>query len=474
MTKRILLIALTLALLLVPSLAAADLVNSPVVAQFIGLSRLINQATTDSFPPDKSGNYEILRSLRMTESEGVRNDKGSDILVLDNSVEIRFPQELVFRLESQSPTDITDIRLHYQVDKMNYAKITSEGWPTFTPAARIKSSWTWDMRKASLPPGATVIYWWTIEDRAGNRFDTSPNTVQFDDNRYHWQTLTTGSSTESGKLSLFWYEGDNSLAQALLEACEQGLARLVRDIGVYPENSLKIYVYASSNDLQGAMIFPMEWTGGAAFTEFGIIAIGISPGQIDWGKRALVHELTHLIVHQASFSPYGELPAWLDEGLAMNNEGVLNLFQDDPYLQSWLKKAITEDKLISVRSLCSPFSAEAEKAYISYAESYSLVKYLLDNYGQEEMLNLLILFKQGNTYDEALSQVYGFDIEGFDARWRETLTTSDVIATLNQVQGWQSHPALIAVLSALATSLALAGALAIEEWTWQRSIEFRI
>jgi len=469
MTKRILLIALTLALLLVPSLAAADLVNSPVVAQFIGLSRPINQATTDSFPPDKSGNYEILRSLRMTESEGVRNDKGSDILVLDNSVEIRFPQELVFRLESQSPTDITDIRLHYQVDKMNYAKITSEGWPTFTPAARIKSSWTWDMRKASLPPGATVIYWWTIEDRAGNRFDTSPNTVQFDDNRYHWQTLTTGSSTESGKLSLFWYEGDNSLAQALLEACEQGLARLVRDIGVYPENSLKIYVYASSNDLQGAMIFPMEWTGGAAFTEFGIIAIGISPGQIDWGKRALVHELTHLIVHQASFSPYGELPAWLDEGLAMNNEGVLNLFQDDPYLQSWLKKAITEDKLISVRSLCSPFSAEAEKAYISYAESYSLVKYLLDNYGQEEMLNLLILFKQGNTYDEALSQVYGFDIEGFDARWRETLTTSDVIATLNQVQGWKSHPALIAVLSALATSLALAGALAIEEWTWQRS-----
>ena len=33
----------------------------------------------------------------------------------------------------------------------------------------------------------------------------------------------------------------------------------------------------------------------------------------------------------------------------------------------------------------------------------------------------------------------------------------------------QSYPALIAVLSALATSLALAGALALEEWTWQRS-----
>ena len=104
------------------------------------------------------------------------------------------------------------------------------------------------------------------------------------------------------------------------------------------------------------MIFPQEWTGGAAFTEFGIIAIGISPGQLDWGKGALVHELTHLVVHQATFSPYGALPIWLDEGLAMYNEGELA-----PPFQSALQQAISEDKLISVRSLCSPFSADRGK-----------------------------------------------------------------------------------------------------------------
>ena len=215
------------------------------------------------------------------------------------------------------------------------------------------------------------------------------------------------------------------------------------------------------------MIFPREWTGGAAFTDFGIIAIGISPGQLDWGKRALVHELTHLVVHQATFSPYGALPTWLDEGLAMYNEGELA-----PPFQSALQQAISEDKLISVRSLCSPFSADPGKAYLSYAESYSLVEYLLDNYGQVKMLNLLTLHKQGNTYDEALIQVYGFDIDGLDARWRGTLSHGTVIA-VNQgnviaSEAKQLHPALIAVLSALATSLALAGALALEEWTWHR------
>ena len=392
MINRVFVIALALLLLLTPSFSAA-------------------QSISTSHP------------VYHCEPLALQYSEQNDILVLDSSVEIQFPHELVFHVEVKSASDIIDARLHYKVNKMNYANVTSEKWTAFTPAARIKTSWTWDMRRASLPPGAEVTYWWTFEDAAGNRIKTSPDTVHFDDNRYQWQSLTTSDFTESGKLTLFWYEGDDSFAQELMDICEKGLAKLVRDIGVYPESPVKIYIYASSSDLQGAMIFPMEWTGGVAFTEFGIIAIGISPGKLDWGERALLHELTHLVVHQATFSPYGTLPVWLDEGLAVYNEG-----EASDYLQSCLEKAISEDKLISVRSLCSPFSADPEKAYISYAESYSLVKYLLDNYGQDKMLNLLTLFKQGSTYDEALTQVYGFDIEGLDARWRETLTGSTIIA----------------------------------------------
>ena len=376
----------------------------------------------------------------------------SDISVLDSSVAVHFPGELVFNLEAESGADIVKARVHYQVDKMNYAQVTSEGWPDFTPASKVKTSWIWDMRKASLPPGAVVRYWWTVEDVAGNEVETSPATVYFDDGRYEWQSLTASN------LTLFWYEGDGSFAQELMHACEVGLDRLNEEVGAYLDNQVRIYVYASSSDLRGAMIFPREWTGGVAFTEFGIIAIGIAPSQLDWGKGALVHELTHLVVHQLIFSPYAQLPTWLDEGLAMYNEGEL-----DSYFQAWLDNAVAEDKLISVRSLCSSFSAEPEKAYLSYAQSYSLVEYLLDNHGRGKMLNLLTLLKQGNSYDEALTQVYGFDIDGLDSRWQETLA-----APVAQTQGavWL-HPALITVLAALATSLALAGALALEEWTWR-------
>jgi len=384
----------------------------------------------------------------------------SGISVLHSSVEANFPSELVFNFEADSSANIIDARLYYQVHKMNYAQVTSEGWPDFTPATRLKTSWTWDMRKASLPPGAAVTYWWTAEDAAGNKLETPPSLVYFDDLRYPWRSLT------SDRLTLLWYEGNDSFARELMDTCKQGLDRLepICHWGAGSAEAspmpITIYVYASTAAVRGAMIFPQEWTGGAAFTDFGIIVIGIAPEQVDWGKRALVHELTHVVVHETTFSPYSALPVWVDEGLAMYNEGQL-----EPFFQAWLNNAVAEDKLISVRSLCSPFSAEPEKAYVSYAESYSLVEYLLDSYGQGKMLELLGLFKQGETCDAALTQVYGFGTDGLDSRWRETLANSTVTAS----EPWQSHPALIGVLSALATSLVLAGALALEEWTWRRS-----
>jgi hypothetical protein len=320
---------------------------------------------------------------------------------------------LVFKIKAQSQSDITKIRLHYQVDRMNYAQVISEAWPEFAPSPKVETEWIWDMRKATLLTGTTVRYWWTIEDTTGNKLITSPEVIRFDDLRYSWQKLTIG------QLSLFWYKGSQSFADEMMAACQQALERLFKDTGVYPEKPISIFVYASTGDLQGAMIFPREWTGGVTFPEYGLIAIGIPENELDWGKGALAHELGHMVTHQITFSPYGaNLPFWLDEGLAMYAEG-----KPDPYLESVLERAITQHNLISVRSLSSPFSAIPEEAYISYAESQSLIAFLIQNYGGDKMLQLLNLFKEGNTYDDALTQVYGFDQDGLDILWQEYITS---------------------------------------------------
>jgi hypothetical protein len=390
-----------------------------------------------------------------------------DILVIDSDAQVDFPDRAVFTVEAESHVDIVDMRLCYQVDRMNYAKVVSEGWADFAPASEVEASWTWDMSNGGLPPGAQITYWWRVEDDDGNRVETSPEIVYFDDSRFAWQSLTSTVARGEG-MTLFWYTGDEPFARELMDTCEEGLVRLTQDIGAYPEKPVKIYVYASTSDLRGAMVFSQEWTGGVAFTDFGIIAISIAPSQLEWGKRALVHELTHLVVRQATFSPYGQLPVWLDEGLATYNEGEL-----DADLRASLSRAISEGRLISVRSLCSPFSAYTDKARLSYAQSYSLVEYLLNNYGDDKMLDLLTVLKEGKTYDQALAEVYGFDIDGLDDRWRATLMSNTVIAVSRSPErgegaAQESHPALIATLAALATGLALWGGLALEKLAWRR------
>jgi len=58
------------------------------------------------------------------------------------------------------------------------------------------------------------------------------------------------------------------------------------------------------------------------------------------------------------------------------------------------------------------------------------------------MLNLLTVLKYGNTYDEALTEIYGFDVDGLDVRWRETL-----VAPVYQAETIWLNPGAIAVSS---------------------------
>ena len=328
--------------------------------------------------------------------------------VLESRVEVDFPMKVNFNLSATGDTDITDIRLHYTVDQISHAEVISEVSLKFVPATLVDVEWSWDMRKTGgLPPGSSVSYWWTVKDANGERVETEPAVVLIDDIRYPWRSLS------EGLLTLYWYNGDESFARELMDAAQQALLRLASDTGAELESPAEIYIYAKSEDLRGAMIFPQEWTGGVAYTRFSTIAIGISPDTLDWGKRAMTHELTHLVIHQVVFNPYNDLPTWLDEGLAMYAEGSL-----EPVFANLLARAMKEDSLITVRSLSSPFSAYAEESALAYAQSYSLLDFIINNYGQTQMLELLNTFSEGSGYDEALQKVYGLDMDGLNELWR--------------------------------------------------------
>ena len=128
----------------------------------------------------------------------------------------------------------------------------------------------------------------------------------------------------------------------------------------------------------------------------------------------LTHELAHLLVNEATFNCFAGLDPWLSEGLAVYSEGPVS-----KYFQNALAGAITGEQLISVRSLSSSFPAAHSGAILSYAQSQSLVEFLIDTYGWEKMRRLLSIFKDGSTTDKALRTVYGFDRDGLNQQWKQ-------------------------------------------------------
>jgi len=342
---------------------------------------------------------------------GVSAETG-DIKLLESSTDADFPNVLSFNVRAESSAPITRIRLRYEVDKKVYVPTYAEAWPDFQPAKDVKVAWSWDMRKGTLPPGARVTYWWVIEDNTGNRLTTPKQNITFDDTRYKWQKISDQN------INVYWYQGSRTFAGDLLKAAVDAKERLERDTGATLDEPVYIYIYANYSDLKSSIVAPDEWTGGAAYKGYNIISIGISTNNLNWGEKAVAHELGHLVTQQVTGSPYGAIkPLWLDEGLAMHAEGDQS--KED---RKALQMSIEDGRIATLRSLSSPFPASPEGAFYAYAQSQSVTEYLINNYGKDKINQLLVLLNDGYSVDDALIKIYGFDLSGLDDAWLRYMT----------------------------------------------------
>ncbi len=156
---------------------------------------------------------------------------------------------------------------------------------------------------------------------------------------------------------------------------------------------MKIYVYDSKQDMGPALDVPrsqsydeLTTTLGVLISKDTLLLLGSAAG----ATQTIAHELTHLVVGQATDNPFqAPLPRWLDEGLAMYNEGSL-----PDYNQQALAEAIATNSLISVRSL-SAYTGDPNQVNLFYGESYSVIDYLLSQYGKDKMVQLLNRVQEG-------------------------------------------------------------------------------
>jgi hypothetical protein len=331
--------------------------------------------------------------------------------VTNDEIILNFPESATFQATITSAVEITSVVLEYGNKQQTCGEVIAKAFPQFTPGKTVNAEWTWEMRQSgSLPPGAQLWWRWRIRDANGEETVTETNTATWLDDIHQWQNMNNG---DSQSVRLHWYEGDQTFAIDLAKAAYDGLQFNETNSGLKADAPIDIYIYASTDDLKEAILYEPSWTGGQAFPNQNIVILGISPTDLDWGRDVIVHELTHVLVGHLTFSCLGDVPTWLNEGLAVYSEGEL-----DQGSQRQLEEAIREDTLLSIRSLSSGFSEVSDKAYLSYSESYSITKFLVETYGHDNMTSLLVALRDGLTIDEALQQTYGFSVDSLEDAWR--------------------------------------------------------
>jgi hypothetical protein len=330
------------------------------------------------------------------------------IIVSNDQPVLEFPDRLTFRAEFQNDRPIEKVTLEYGVDQWTCGTVIAKAFPEINPGKDVSAEWTWEMKQSgSQPPGSKIWWRWHIFDDQGQEIVTNRKEAVWLDDQHDWQTAS------GDNINLHWYDGGASFGRELHQSAVKSLDDLARVTGLRTDKPIDLYIYGDTQDMRDAVLYEPGWTGGLAYSDHNIVIIGITPDEMDWGKRTQAHELTHVLVGQLTFSCLSDIPTWLQEGLAVYGEGG-----SDAPSQKQFDEAVKDDMLLPVRSLSGGFSEDPSKADISYAQSYSLVKFLIEKYGQVKMLDLLRALRDGATVDEALQQVYGFDIEGFEDAWR--------------------------------------------------------
>lgn len=331
--------------------------------------------------------------------------------VTNDKVIFSFPETATFSATLTAAANITSVVLEYGDKQQTCGEVIAKAFPQFTPAKTVDVEWTWDMRQShSLPPGTSMWWRWRYIDEAGKEYVSDTQNAIWLDDTHKWQTIT------SDKLRLHWYEGSQASAQDLLNAGVEGLSRNEKQAGLIPDTPIDIYVYSSYQDLQDSILYEPSWMGGAAYAENNIVIVGLSEGDDEYNRSVVIHELTHVLVGHFTFSCLSDLPSWLVEGLAVYSEGKLDSNSQDQFDQ-----AVQNNELFSVRSLSSGFSEEYGKVTLSYSESFSLVKFLIETKGQDKMTQFLGALRDGSALEPALISVYGFDLDGLEDAWRDSI-----------------------------------------------------
>ncbi len=220
--------------------------------------------------------------------------------------------------------------------------------------------------------------------------------------------------TETEHFQIRYLQVDSDYVEVIGHTAEDAYARVSDLFGYEPAQKTTIIIYPDSTSLAESFGWEKDQKAMGVYWA-GTIRL-LSPqqwinGYADWqqifaSEGPVYHEFAHLLVDDITKGNYSR---WFTEGIAQHVEKKLTGFEfAEPVIEQtpgYYEFAVLEKNFDDLDQ------------QIAYWESLQVVEYLVDNYGEKSILNILEYLGQGNSMERAVYKTIGIDNETFESNF---------------------------------------------------------
>jgi len=215
---------------------------------------------------------------------------------------------------------------------------------------------------------------------------------------------------------------DNRIAQALAKQADNIYQTVIEDIDYTPRKKIFVYLCPTPEcfrQKQPASVKLPDWAVGVAYPSFNRIVMRSVLTSKEKGSIRPVeifkHEFAHIVLGQA-LEERGGAPRWLSEGFSMYHAKQWTISG-----QRTIEEVTLRDDFIPLTMLTVAFPSDEKAARVAYAQSFSLVSFMLNTYGKPVFNKFIKNMREGMDTNAALYYSTGRDLTDLELEWQAYL-----------------------------------------------------
>ena len=268
--------------------------------------------------------------------------------------------------------------------------------------------YVWDTSVDYVTPNTLVTYQWRATE--GELVSLSAeSSIRYADDRegLDWRSAQLGEAT------VHWYGSAEGQARRFGELTAVGVEQAEDLLGTRLAGPVDVFVYDSRDDFFGALgPGAREWTGAAAYSEIRTIFMWLGGGSPAYLERAMVHEVTHIVFHDATDNPFHEPARWLNEGFATWSE-TRDAGGERPIVVS----EAAGGGLFAFEAITEQFPIGERGGRLSYAQGTTMIDLVVDRYGEDALARMMAAYRDGASDAEALQAGTGVSADDLYAEF---------------------------------------------------------